>query len=108
MSEEYFGLPQQTQAPLVNEEDYEYGEGMTLIKPGVGYTSPAASQTGTWIEEKAEKEKADAAAAAVSERPNIRSTKSQRLDHTSTPVIAEEVVMSNGTLVAPAADSPLK
>lgn len=107
LEDEYFPVQQPTPAQPENEEEWEYGEGMTLIKPrGTGYIILAGSQTGTWAEEKAEEEKAKAAAAAqVPERPVIRSAKSQRLDFTSTPVIAEEV-MSNGTLVTPVAASP--
>lgn len=69
-----------------------YGEGMVLIKPNKsGYILEAGSQTGTWAEEKAEEEKATALAAAVAERPIIRANKSQRLDFSATPVIAEDV-----------------
>ena len=104
LEEEYFPVQQ----PVVpdNEEEWEYGEGMTIIKPsGSGYVISAGSQTGTWAEEKAEEEKAKAAAAQLPEKPIIRSAKSQRLDFSSTPIIAEEV-MSNGTLVTPVAASP--
>jgi hypothetical protein len=78
---------------------------MTLIKPNRnGYIIEASSQTGTWAEEKAEQEKAKAAAAALAastpERPILRAAKSQRLHLSSTPSITEEV-LSNGTLVSP-------
>ena len=108
LEDEYLPVQQPTPVQPENEEEWEYGEGMTIIKPrGSGYIISAGSQTGTWAEEKAEEEKAKAAAAvaAASERPVIRSAKSQRLDFTSTPVIAEEV-MGNGTLVMPVAASP--
>jgi hypothetical protein len=105
LEDEYFAVQQPTPAQPENEEEWEYGEGMTLIKPGgSGYAISAASQTGTWAEEKAEQEKAQAVA-PVPERPIIRSAKSQRLDFASTPAIAEEL-MSNGTLVTPVSDSP--
>jgi hypothetical protein len=89
------------QTPIENEEEWEYGEGMTLIKPSrAGRAIEASSQTGTWAEEKAEEEKAkaqalaQAAALSISqtERPIIRATKSQRLDLTATPTITEENV----------------
>lgn len=88
-----------------NEEEWEYGEGMTLIKPNrKGCVIEAGSQTGTWAEEKAEQERAKAAADALAasnlERPILRPAKSQRLHLSSTPSITEEV-MSNGTLVSP-------
>ena len=56
------------------------GPGMTLIYPDEPQLNIAAeSQSGTWMEEKA-----DSAAAAVS-RPRIISRKSQRLNHDSDP-----------------------
>ena len=101
LEEDYFAV----QAPIAeqeaeNEEEWEYGEGMTLIKPNAGYTMEAASQTGTWAEEKAEAEKAQAVSSSVVDRPILRAAKSQRLDLTATPTIAEEV-SSNGAMTAP-------
>lgn len=88
-----------------------YGEGMTLIKPGgSSYLIAAGSQTGTWADEKAEEEKQKqqlAVAIPVPERPILRSAKSQRLDLTSTPSIAEED-MGNGSVATPGAGSPGK
>jgi len=101
LEEDYFPV----QAPIIekeaeNEEEWEYGEGMILIKPNVGYIMEAESQTGTWAEEKAEEEKAQAAQLSSSpERPILRAAKSQRLDLTATPSIAEEA-LSNGSFVA--------
>jgi len=88
--------------PLVqeSEEDWEYGEGMTLIKPN-GFTIDASSQTGTWAEENAEISQLQAQTPpAIQDRPMLRSYKSQRLDLTATPVIAEEISLSNGTVIA--------
>ena len=105
LEDDYFPVQQPTPAHPENEDDWEYGEGMTLIQPrGSGYIISAGSQTGTWAEEKAAEEKAKAIA-LVPERPVIRSAKSQRLDFSSTPVNAEEI-MSNGTLATPVAASP--
>lgn len=108
LEDDYFPVqpPLSVPAPPENEDEWEYGEGMVLIKPsGSGYIIDAGSQTGTWAEEKAE-EKAQAITPAPSpERPIIRSAKSQRLDFTSTPTIAEEV-MSNGTMIPPSSASP--
>lgn len=79
---------------------------MTLIKPGGnGYLISPGSQTGTWAEEKAEVGTESIEPVPNLERPHLRSAKSQRLDFTSTPVIAEEV-MRNGTLTTPQAESP--
>lgn len=65
---------------MVSQEDWVYGEGMVLIKPGQGYVADASSQTGTWLEEKRDqdhqaKQQIDAC------QSEIRSHKSQRLDH---------------------------
>jgi hypothetical protein len=92
LEEDYFPV----QAPVAlsepeNEDEWEYGEGMTLIKPNKsGYAIEASSQTGTWAEEKATEEKAKAMAPVVVERPILRAAKSQRLDLSATPAIAEE------------------
>jgi len=89
----------------VSEADWEYGEGMTLVRPN-GFIIDASSQTGTWAEEEAEKERqlqeAAAAQSQPSETPILRSYKSQRLDNTATgPASSDEVVFGNGVLVAP-------
>ncbi|KAF1972722.1 hypothetical protein BU23DRAFT_554910 [Bimuria novae-zelandiae CBS 107.79] len=65
-----------TQEPVKPKPEPMYGPGMTLIYPGEpGYTLAAESQSGTWYEEKMEKqEKAQAV------RPIAVSRKSQRMD----------------------------
>jgi hypothetical protein len=85
-----------TSAPKTSEEDWEYGEGMTLIKPN-GFIIDASSQTGTWAEEKAELMQPSP---VIQDRPVLRSFKSQRLDLTATPSIAEEINLTNGSVVA--------
>ncbi|KAI1178239.1 hypothetical protein F4777DRAFT_130883 [Nemania sp. FL0916] len=66
------------------EDEWVYGEGMTLIKSPSSYVASAGSQSGTWVEEKAtadEKRKNDEARAINQQaRPSLRSSKSQRLD----------------------------
>jgi hypothetical protein len=95
LQEDCFSPPVQ-----VSEEDWEYGEGMTLIKPN-GFIIDASSQTGTWAEEKAEISQFQAQIPpAIQDRPMLRSYKSQRLDLTATPVIAEEISLNNGTVIA--------
>jgi hypothetical protein len=95
LQEDYFSPPVQE-----SEEDWEYGEGMTLIKPN-GLTIDASSQTGTWAEEKAEISQLKAQSPpATQDRPILRSYKSQRLDLTATPVISEEVSLSNGAVIS--------
>ncbi|KAG9234174.1 hypothetical protein BJ875DRAFT_462278 [Amylocarpus encephaloides] len=108
--DEYFPVQApKPQAQPENEDEWEYGEGMTLIKRG-GYVIEASSQTGTWAEEKAEVERAKAQAQAAllsssPDRPILRAAKSQRLDLTATPPIAEES-MRHGALITPSAPSP--
>lgn len=105
LEDDYFAVqPPAAKPEPENEEEWEYGEGMTLIRKG-GYIIEASSQTGTWAEEKAEEQKAKAAAIhslanAGPERPVLRAAKSQRLDLSATPAIIEEV-SHNGTLVSP-------
>lgn len=100
LEEAYFPVQEVVVQPeLENEDDWVYGEGMTLIRPN-GYAIEASSQTGTWAEEKAAQEKAKAkaiaslAATPITERPVLRAHKSQRLDLSATPVIAEEALFS--------------
>ncbi|KAB5585429.1 hypothetical protein GE09DRAFT_26157 [Coniochaeta sp. 2T2.1] len=70
------------------EEEWEYGPGMTLIKKNTSYVADAASQSGTWVEEKAAEEQArkaeDALLAQSQQRPSLRSNKSQRVEMTPT------------------------
>lgn len=75
------------------EDEWVYGEGMTLIKPNSGYVVDASSQSGTWVEEQAAAEEARKAEAALlvqdqlsQDRPSLRSNKSQRLEM-STPAL---------------------
>ncbi|KAL6160971.1 hypothetical protein ACJQWK_09099 [Exserohilum turcicum] len=95
-----------TQAPAKAKPEPVYGPGMTLIYPGEpGYTMAAESQSGTWYEEKIEKEeKAEAAA-----RPIAISRKSVRMSPASNVHIAslndmdaqktEELIDDNGTTI---------
>ncbi|RDL41335.1 Uncharacterized protein BP5553_01314 [Venustampulla echinocandica] len=107
--DEFF--PVQAPSPQLqpeNEDEWEYGEGMTLIKPnGRGYIIEAGSQTGTWAEEKAEAlaQPPPPTRSLSPERPVLRPSKSQRLGLTSTPSIAEEF-MHNGALATPLSSSP--
>lgn len=64
-----------TQLPVKPKPEPVYGPGMTLIYPGEqGYSMAAESQSGTWYEEKMEKEEK-----AESERPIAVSRKSARM-----------------------------
>ncbi|KAH7336412.1 hypothetical protein BKA65DRAFT_527217 [Rhexocercosporidium sp. MPI-PUGE-AT-0058] len=90
--EDYFQVPAPVLPEPENEDEWEYGEGMVLIKKGTGYVTDSTSQTGTWQEEKAAEEQAKLAAliAAAAERPVLRAHKSQRLNLSATPAIPEE------------------
>lgn len=86
------------ETPVIKESEDEwiYGPGMTLIKKNASYVADAASQSGTWVEERAAKEEARKAEAALlaqqqlaQSRPSLRSHKSQRLDIT-TPTNADD------------------
>lgn len=75
----------ETIEPIKEKEDeWVYGPGMTLIKSSSAYVSDAASQSGTWVEEKAtadeKRRNEEARAINQQERPSLRSNKSQRLD----------------------------
>ena len=76
-----------TSAPIPEEEPI-YGEGMVLLNPRTGLAISADSQTGTWYEEKAEKEalvkEVQAIDTANQFRPKIpASRKSMRLSQSS-------------------------
>jgi hypothetical protein len=90
-----------TQPPAPKSEP-AYGPGMTLIHPGEpGYTMAAESQSGTWYEEKIEKEeKAEAA------RPIAVSRKSARMTNVTVPSLndmdaqkTEELIDDNGNTI---------
>jgi hypothetical protein len=72
------------------DDDWVYGEGMTLIKSPSSYVTNAGSQSGTWVEEKAATDEAcknaDARAINQQARPSLRSNKSQRLDMNATSI----------------------
>lgn len=96
------------------EDEWEYGPGMILIKKQTRYVVDAASQSGTWVEEKAAQEhsrKLEEATIAQEklsqERPSLRSNKSQRLtlkDNTL-PVQVEQPKASPGRDNSPEAPS---
>ena len=88
-----------------NEDEWVYGEGMMLIKPGgSSYIIAASSQTGTWADEKAEEDVKATVSNPSPERSFLRAAKSKRLDLTSTPSVAE--AMDNGSMTTPGASEP--
>lgn len=72
-----------TQQPSKPKPEPVYGPGMTLIYPGEpGYSMAAESQSGTWYEEKIEREEK-----AQPVRPMAVSRKSQRMDSATDIVV---------------------
>ncbi|KAI6711139.1 hypothetical protein JHW43_006346 [Diplocarpon mali] len=94
LEEDYFAV----QAPVAqsepeNEDDWEYGPGMTLIKKGgKEYVADSSSQTQDWVDQRvAEGACVAALSAEVDEAPiYIRAAKCQRLNLSTTPAIPEE------------------
>lgn len=77
-----------------SEQDWSYGEGMVLIKPDKGYVADAASQSGTWLEEKNEQEH-QAKRQHEAYQPEMRSHKSQRLDQSPSQTSLQSTVASS-------------
>lgn len=82
-------------APQEDEDEWEYGPGMILIKKNSRYVNDASTQSGTWIEEQKARDEArklDEALALqqqqAQERPSLRSHKSSRLDMSSVTLSA--------------------
>ncbi|KAI9811749.1 MAG: hypothetical protein M1827_005294 [Pycnora praestabilis] len=76
----YFAFKEDTLKP---KTEPIYGEGMTLIQPS-GFIISAESQTGTWAEEKAEKENLPSSSISTTGLiPSTTSRKFQRLDTTA-------------------------
>lgn len=87
-----------------SEDEWEYGPGMVLIKKKTGYVKDAATQSGTWVEEKAAQEHARKLIEATiaqeklaQDRPSLRSHKSQRLDLTNTILPSGQAPQMNGS-----------
>lgn len=71
------------------------GNGMDIVQDGHVLPSPQFRPTG--IDTSTE----DVSLAGENERPALRSSKSQRLNLSATPAIAEEMSLSNGALTTP-------
>ena len=61
-------------------EEPIYGPGMTLLNPSTGIPISAESQSGTWLEERAEEERVTQEKRIEAQRPILRPSKSSRLD----------------------------
>ncbi|TLD27227.1 hypothetical protein PspLS_05042 [Pyricularia sp. CBS 133598] len=96
-------VPPPVVTPQEDEDEWEYGPGMILIKKNSRYVNDASTQSGTWIEEQKARDEARKLEEALAlqqqqaqERPSLRSHKSSRLD------------MSSVTLSARADSSPVR
>lgn len=76
-----------------SQSDWVYGEGMVIIKPDNGYVADASSQSGTWLEEKTDKELQAQEQHQLSS-PDLRSHKSQRLNHSASDVFTQSSASS--------------
>jgi hypothetical protein len=100
-----------TQSPSKPKPEPVYGPGMTLIYPGEpGYTMAAESQSGTWYEEKVEKEEkaeAEARPIAVSRKSvrmspsaNVEITPLNQMDTQKTEELIDDKGNTVNTLIA--------
>ncbi len=104
----YFpSLVQQVSTPApIPEEEPIYGEGMVLLNPRTGLAISAESQTGTWYEEKVEKEtlvkEVEAIDTANQFRPKIpASRKSMRLSQSSIKLDLANIIALQGAPTSP-------
>ncbi|PBP19432.1 hypothetical protein BUE80_DR009780 [Diplocarpon rosae] len=103
LEEDYFAV----QAPVAqsepeNEEEWEFGPGMTLIKKGgKEYIADSSSQTQDWPDQEAAERALPAALAEADDGPIlIRAAKIQRLNLGATPAVSEEP-SSTGVAASP-------
>lgn len=75
--------------PIVEpQDDWVYGEGMTLIKPNAGYVADASTQSGTWMEEETASADAEVKRQLEAAQVNVRSRKLQRMGSDEAPTAA--------------------
>lgn len=92
-------------SPKEPEGEWQYGEGMVLIKPSSRYITDASSQSGTWLEEKRAAEET-ARLAAQDNRPILRSHKSQRTAIDSNAVPSANASSTSSLTKATSPESP--
>ena len=103
-SDSYFPSQQVNTPATIPEETPTYGEGMSLLNPKTGMSISAESQTGTWYEERVEKEsRSHSALADTVSRSQIhrRHHKSMRLDFN-----ASQPIVDHNAVVIPLASHP--
>ncbi|RMZ81893.1 hypothetical protein DV738_g2054, partial [Chaetothyriales sp. CBS 135597] len=80
----YFPSTDMVNTPAPIPEEPIYGEGMVLLNPRSGYSISAESQTGTWLEEKQDREKLEEEIRAANFRPQLPTCrKAARLSQTA-------------------------
>ncbi|ATY67236.1 hypothetical protein A9K55_000160 [Cordyceps militaris] len=93
--------------PIVEpQDDWVYGEGMTLIKPNAGYVADASTQSGTWMEEETASADAEVKRQLEAAQVNVRSRKLQRMGSDEAPTAASRGSVSP-TTPAPESNGPV-
>ncbi|RMD39528.1 hypothetical protein DV735_g5595, partial [Chaetothyriales sp. CBS 134920] len=104
----YFPSTEVVKTPAPIPEEPIYGEGMALLNPQRGLSISAESQTGTWLEEKQDREKLEEEIKAANFRPQLpTSRKAVRLSQTA-PKTAITPASVDNTLAHGAPASPPK
>lgn len=89
-----------------SQDDWVYGEGMTLIKPNAGYVADAGTQSGTWIEEKNAAADAETKRQIDAAQVDLRSHKLQRMGSDEASAAASPGSVSP-TATGPASEGPV-
>ncbi|OAA58858.1 hypothetical protein ISF_06641 [Cordyceps fumosorosea ARSEF 2679] len=93
--------------PMVDpQDDWVYGEGMTLIKPNAGYVADASTQSGTWMEEKNVAADAEMKRQVEAAQVDVRSHKLQRMASDETSSVTSPTSVPP-TMPAPQPDGPV-
>ncbi|KAJ6787485.1 hypothetical protein PWT90_02709 [Aphanocladium album] len=93
--------------PMVeSQDDWVYGEGMTLIKPNAGYVADASTQSGTWMEEKNAAADVEVKRQLEVAQVDMRSHKLQRMGSDEAPV-ATSPGSASPTAPAPSSNGPV-
>ncbi|OAA76344.1 hypothetical protein LEL_06028 [Akanthomyces lecanii RCEF 1005] len=93
--------------PMVeSQDDWVYGEGMTLIKRDAGYVADASTQSGTWIEEKNTAADAEVKRQLEAAQVDVRSYKLQRMGSDEPSAAASPASVPPAAL-APESNNPV-
>lgn len=89
-----------------SQNDWVYGEGMTLIKRDAGYVADASTQSGTWMEEKDAATDAEVKRQLEAAQVDVRSYKLQRMGSDEPSAAASPASVSPAAL-APESNNPV-